>query len=245
MLIGSAASILLTDLLGLTRFLANTQDALTNPADATIVALLNHEYTELQTFLAKELLYDWRENTLEGTGDGSIALVDGTNSYAFPTGMLTIERMEITYTGDTNSLVEVKILKQQAVRGGLQNTSDDASIMGSKTNPISWIKDGYFKIDPIPDESVSGGLKIYCTLSVTALAIGGAGDALTPVFASAFHKILSIGAAAEWLKSKDKHTKAGILEAEKNELKKLLVDFYANREKASRRRITSKSRNLT
>ena len=103
MQIGSASSVLPSDLLGLTRFLTNTKDNVTAFSDAEIVAFLNSQYSELQTFILTEVMNDWKENTVQGNGVGSIDLVAGTKSYAFPSEMLTLDRVEISYNGEDNS----------------------------------------------------------------------------------------------------------------------------------------------
>ena len=244
--IGSASSILLTTLLGYTRFKANSQDNVNNPADATIVALLNLEMGKLQTRLIGELLFDWQDNTLEGTGNGLKNLTDATQSYAWPTGMLAIDRIEVNYTGMDNGWVVARVVKQQSIDGALANTANDNVIEGSYNNPVVWVKNGYFYLDPIPYQTITNGMKIYCVTGLTDLAIAGTGDALTPRFPSQFHHILSIGAAEQWLKSQDKYSKAQGLEQEKElEIQKML-NFYVKRENTGTQsgQISTKARSM-
>lgn len=225
MLPGSASSIVPSDLLGLTRFLTGTLDNVSAFSDANIIALMNIEYRSMQTDLLSALNYDWKENTVDGSGSGSIALVADTNSYAFPTDMIQIDRIEISYSGDANSYVPAIIVPLQGMHDAVSNTQQNAPVIGTKHNPIVYIRNNVFYLDPIPDVAVSGGLKVWGQTLITDLAVGG----VAPVFAPSFHEILAYRTAPIWLDSKDKSAKSNTV-FQKGMLKfRNMVEFYSTR----------------
>lgn len=244
MQIGSASSVDLTTLLGLTRFHTNTLDNTSAFSDDNITALLNQDYRKTQSFLLSELMFDWKENTLEGTGNGLVNLTAGTNNTTFPTGLITIDRIEVNYTGDENGWVVAENKKLEGVDRAVSNTSNNSPIVGSYGRPIYWVRDGVIYLDPIPNQDVTNGMKIYCTLLITDLAVGGAGDALTPVFATAFHELLAMGAAIKWLKQKKFFDMARELEKDRAILRGEMVSFYTNRQADKQANISAKRRNM-
>jgi len=237
--LGAASSTTLITYLGLTRFFAGTRQNLNAFPDVDIIALLNQKYRELQTYLLSEILYDWKENTLEGTGAGLINLVAAANNHTFPTDLATIDRIEINYTGNTNAWVVATPLKQEAIDQPLSNIANNNTIIGSKNNPIYWVRNEVIYLDPVPDVSVVGGMKVYCTIKVSDLT--AATPTGTFVFPEAFHPIPCRDAAIEWLESKDKAKSDKLFQ--KNELKKQrMVSFYASRDQDTQVNINSKAK---
>lgn len=225
MLPGSASSITPSDLLGLTRFLAGTLDNVAAFSDTNILAILNIEYRTMQAELLAALNYDWGESTLDGTGSGSVSLTAADNSYAFPTDLIQIDRIELSYTGDTNSYVEATIMPIQGISGGLTNTSQNAAVIGSKGSPIVYVRNNIIYIDPIPDVTVSGGMKIWGKTLIADLTVGGT----APLFAAAFHEILSYRTAAVWCDGNELPKKGNQL-FQKGLLKfNNMVGFYSTR----------------
>lgn len=241
MLVGSASSVDVSTLLGFTRFLTNNLDNVAAFSDANIVALINLEYRETQSFLLSQIMYDWKENTVNGSSSGLINLVAGTEKYAFPTGLLTLDRVEINYTGGSNTWVIANPVKLEAIDTAISNTSGNVAFKYGYSDPHYWARDGYVYIDPIPNQSITGGLKVWCTTLITDLAIGGASG---PVFATQFHQLLAYGAAIKWLQQKEQFTKSRELERIKNQLRVEMVGFYSGRQADEQPRISSKSRNL-
>jgi len=240
MQLGADASVDITDLIGYTRFLTNTRDNTSAFAAADIKGLLNKKQGELQTFLLSNLMHDWKENTLQGAGSGLLNLVASTNTLTFPTGLLTLDRLELNYTGDTNGFVRADIIKHEAIDEALANTENDSAIVGSKSAPIAYVRDGKIYLDPIPDESITGGAKVWCTTLVTDLSA----TADEPVFVKPFHDILALEAAIEWLESRDKYNKAATLKERAQKRKFELLEFYANREQEDQPTIIPKVRNF-
>lgn len=229
MVVGAAASTDVSTLYGLSRFLTDTLENTSAFSDANILALLNLEYRETQTYLLSQIMYDWKENTTNGTGSGLINLVATTNNYAFPTDLLTLDRAEINYTGDTNAWKKITTVKLGSIDEGISNISNEAPIKGTKEHPIAWARDGRLYVDPVPDVPVTGGLKVFCTTLVTDLATG-TDAAATPVFVKSFHHILAYGAGIRWLETKEQFNKAAGLEKKKTGLLLQMVDFYSKRD---------------
>jgi len=241
MLPGSASSVDVTTLLGFTRFLTNTLDNVNAFSDANIIALLNLEYREEQSFLLSQIMYDWKENTLNGTGSGLINLVSGTNKYAFPTGLLTLDRVEINYTGGSNTWSEANPVKLEAFDTAVSNTDGNSPVRFSTSSPRYWARDGYIYFDPVPNQSVTGGLKVWCTTLITDLAIGGA----APVLATPYHALLCYEPAIRWLEQKDFFSKANQLKIKKNEIRSEMIGFYSGRQADERPRMAVRHRNLS
>jgi len=168
MFIGASSSTTPSTLLGLTRFLTDSQENVNAFSDTDILAIINNKYRDVQTTILSNIMNEWRENTEDATGSGAINLVSGTNSYAFATDIMTVDRAEINYTGDSNNYVKLDIVKLNSIDdNAISNTSDNRAIKGSKSQPIAWIRDGNIYIDPIPTTAVTNGLLLWTTTLVT------------------------------------------------------------------------------
>ena len=244
MVIGAASSTVPSTLLGLTRFLTDSQENVNAFSDTDILALINNKYRDVQTTILSNILNEWRENTEDGTGSGAINLVAGTNSYALATDIMTVDRAEINYTGDTNQYVEVDIVKLNSVDDyAVSNTTNNTAIKGTKNAPIAWIRDGSIYIDPIPDAAVTNGLLLWTTTLVTDLVVG-TGATSTPVFNAAFHEVLAYQAATEWLNAKDQPEKASITFQKAELIKQKMLQFYSTRTADEVAQIKPKRRNM-
>jgi len=229
MVIGAASSTVPSTLLGLTRFLTDSQENVSAFSDTDILAIINNKYRDVQTTILSNIMNEWRENTEDATGSGAINLVAGTNNYAFATDIMTVDRAEINYTGDTNDYVKIDIVKLNSVDDrAISNTTDNRAIKGTKANPIAWIRDGALYLDPIPDTSVSNGLLIWSTTLITDLVVGTTSTS-TPVFNAAFHELLAYLAATEWLNAKDQSEKANITFQKAELIKQKMLLFYSTR----------------
>ena len=225
MLPGSSSSTTPSDLLGLTRFLTGTLDNTAAFSDTNILAIVNVKYRAFQAELLAALNYDWGESTLDGSGGGSIALVASDNSYSFPTDMIQVDRIEINFTGVSNDYHEAEIVPLQGMQGGVNNITNNAAIMGSKTRPVVYIRNGVFYVDPVPDTAVTGGLKVYGKTLISDLTVGGT----APVFAAPFHEILAYDASQVWCAANEMATKANRLLQERDMIFRKAVGFYSTR----------------
>jgi len=227
-----------TTLLGHTRYLAGTTNNVNAFTDAQIIGFLNVAQKNLQAFILSALKFGFEENATPGTGDGSVTLVAGTNAYSFPTGMLTVDRIDISYTGDTNSYVKVNPCPKEVINTGLENTSNYAALRGSKENPIYWAYNEKIYIDPVPDQGVANGLKIWFTTVVTDLAI--ATPSPSPVFVSFVHPAICHEAAMAYKSSKGLSDESRELERKKGLIEQRIIDFYSNRDQTTKQNIEIK-----
>jgi hypothetical protein len=88
--------------------------------------------------------------------------------------------------------------------------------------------------------TMASGLGVYISRDVTEFAVT-AGTANTPGFATPFHKILSYGAAIDFIQD---NTERQILIAQKDRLERALVQFYAKRGVETETRIKPRSRKM-
>jgi len=243
MVVGSASSVDVSTLLGLTRFLTDTLENVAAFSDANILAFINISQREEQAFILSEVMYDWKENTVEGTGVGLINTVAGTNSHAFPTGLITIDRVEVNYTGNTNGFVVASPRKLEAVDGAVANTSNNSAIEGSTSNPIYWVRDGNIYLDPVPPSSVTGGMKVHASIVTTDLIVG-TGATSTPAMATPYHQVLAYQAALRYLSAKEQMNKATTVKNQLNELRGAMIKFYSRRQSDDKPRLVTKVRNM-
>lgn len=227
MTLGSSGNIVPSTLRGLSRFLTNTTDNTSAFSDTNIDALLNLKYRALQTELLAALNFDWKENTLDGSGNGSVTLTADDGTYSFPTDMIQIDRMEIDYAGNGDTFRPVTIVPLQAYgRAAVSNMSTgQREVRGTTENPVAYIRNKVIHIDPLPTNTVSGGIRIWGQTLITDLS--GASD--EPVFEEAFHEILAYDAAQTWAASKDSVGKANRLLQERDMKFRKMVEFYSNR----------------
>lgn len=240
MTLGAASSITPATLRGLCRFLTNTLDNVSAFSDTNIDALLNLEQRLLQTEILQALNFDWKENTVDGSGSGSIALVDGDSTITFPTDMLQVDRVEVSYTGLTNSWVPATIVPLQAYSKGVLNNSEGAAIQGSHDKPIIHIRNKVFNLDPIPYQDVSGGLRVWGQTLITDLSDAGH----EPVWEDAFHEIIAYGASNRWCAAKDMGGKADRLLTERAIKLQNMTEFYSMRVATEQPRLIPRHRSM-
>lgn len=240
MVLGNASSVDLSTLLGKTRFLAGTLKNIDAFSDAQITALLNQAQQNFQALILKEIKFGFEENGNAGTGTGSIDLVSGTNNYAFPTDMLTVERVDINYTGDQNGYFPATNLKKENIHVGLENTEDNSALVATTGNPIYWIFNKKFYIDPIPDQNSTDGLKIWFISTVSDLSTSSS----EPVFVEFAHEILCFEAAMYYKMTKKMDKDFSNLLTLKKGLEAQAISFYANRDQTTKTKIAVKQKSF-
>ena len=165
------------------RFLTNTNTT-TYPA-SDLYPIINTYYH----FFVNEILEamdGWDFQAEIATTD----LVANQQEYTFPSDILKIKRVEISYDG-TNWYVAQSM--DINMRGTATNTSLIASDFNKNEPYYDAMEDSLF-LYPIPDVAVTAGLKIWYENEATELS--GATD--QPVFAEAYHKGLAYGAAKDY-----------------------------------------------
>lgn len=239
MIPGAASSISPADMLGFTRFLTNTLDNVAAFPDAHIIALINIKQRALQAEILTALNYDWKESTLDATGGGSVALVADDATYAFPTDLIQLDRIEISYTGEPNSYSIATIAPLQGIDRPVMNTNN-TTILGSRSNPVVYIRNKVITIDPVPDMAVTGGLKIWGTTLIADLTVGGT----APVFDQTMHEVLCYDAAETWCATNEQMNKANRL-AQQREMKFLkALAAYSTRNATKQPKLAARHRSM-
>lgn len=192
------------------RFLTNTNTTTFSAAD--LYASVNTYYH----FFVNEIL-----EAMDGWDfKGEIAtanLVSAHQEYVFPTDILKIKRVEITYDG-TNWY------NASPFDINMRSTATDTTSVASdfeKSSPYFDAYDNSMFLYPIPDANVTNGLKIWYEKEATELS--SATD--EPVIAEAYHKGLSYGAAKDYFQKYGK-TEANVMEAELQKYISRMKVFY-------------------
>lgn len=192
---------------------------------------INRWYFKVQSTII-DSMDNWTFN-----GEWSCAnLVKDQEEYLFPSDILTIKRVEARYTDGDNTWVKVNPVELQAIRGAL---SDKSSVY-SKISPVYAKPDEKsLIIRPIPDIDVTEGLRIWFTKEINELSA----DTDEPLFAENFHRILSLGAALDYIIANQVLEKRDLVKLELNELIDGLRRFYSKRDRDIKSRIIPRIQN--
>jgi len=164
--------------------------------------------------------------------------VEDQEEYLFPSDILKINRVEIRYDSGSNDYVVATPRDERTETRALANDDD----IHSETNPIYYKPDERSLVfDPIPDESITDGIKIWYTKEVTELS----SNSDEPVIVEPFHRILSIGAALDYAEANQMTEKMIALRRRlygteahpENGLLFQLEKFYATKEREDSARI--------
>jgi len=192
------------------RFLTNTNTTTYSAADlyASVNTYLHYFVNEIL-----EAMDGW-----DFKGEiGTASLVANQQEYTFPTDILKIKRVEITYDGTNWYTAQPMDINMRA------NATDTTSIANdfNKTNPYYDAYDNSMFLYPIPDAAVTNGLKIWYEKEADELS--AATD--EPTFAEAYHKGLSYGAAKDYFQ-KYGNAKASAMDVELQTLISRMKVFY-------------------
>lgn len=166
-----------------TRFITDTDTA--TYTDLDLDASLNTYYDLFCTEIL-DSMDEWDFQAEIATAD----LVSGQQEYVFPTDILKIKRVEVTFDGTTWRKAEPMDINE------IGNPTDTASISRnfSVSEPYFDLMDTSLMLYPIPSANVTAGLKIWYEKLVTQLS------AVTdePGIARPFHKGICYGAAKDY-----------------------------------------------
>jgi hypothetical protein len=168
---------------GETRYLTNTNT--TTYTNADLDASINN-YLDLFTTEILDSMDEWDYQGEIATTD----LVASQQEYVFPTDILKIKRIEISYDGTKWYLANPMDINE---RGEATDTTSIANDF-STSDPFYDLMDNSLMLYPIPTSSVVGGLKIWYEKLQTHLST----DTDSPNFARPFHKGLCYGAAKDY-----------------------------------------------
>ena len=161
----------------------------------------------------------------------NIDLVKDQEQYTFPSGLLTIEAIEVNYTG--NQWEKARIFPISDYPKALSEESNFV-----QSHPAIFIlDDDTFLLKPAPEKNVSSGLKIWYTKKAVALS----SDSDTPPFNSNFHRILSLGASLDYAVAMEMRTKITYFNEMLAVLFEKLRKFYVKRQRTSKARIVPRN----
>lgn len=189
----------------------------TTYTDANLDASINAYYDLFVTEIL-ESMDDWDFGADYATTD----LVASQQEYSFPSDILKIKSVEVTYDGST----WYKAAFMDVNEKGSPNDSTSITDEFTQSEPFVDIMDNSLMLYPIPTSAVTAGLKIYYEKLPTALSA----DASTPTFARPFHIGLAYGGAKDWL---EQHIDAAgnvarlnVANANLNKTLQSMKDFY-------------------
>lgn len=168
--------------------------------DATALAeftrLINVNYHKVVTMILASMdEIDFDDPNLANTGFiKTYNLVAGTQTVTLPLSdkILKIKRAEITYDGTKWYRLNPMDLNEYG------DTSDSATIANnfSKSTPYYDIHGQYVYLYPIPDASVSGGLKLWVIREVDEFATSDTTQ--EPGIDEPFHEMIAVGASLDY-----------------------------------------------
>lgn len=159
----------------ISRFLTNTNSV--TVSDANFIRLISERHKQMLIELSK---------LKEGYGDttASANLVNGTQTVALPTDCLRLKRAEIQYaTSGTWYPVRIFDINEKS------SANDTSTVAGefSKTDPWGDIQGNNISLYPIPDASVTNGLKFW----YTAVPADFSATSETPSAPTEYHRYLA------------------------------------------------------
>jgi len=166
-----------------TRFITDTDTATFTNAD--LDASLNMYYDLFCTEII-DSMDEWDFNGDTATSD----LVANQQEYVFPTTILKIKRIEVSYDGSTWQLASPMDVNE------VGHATDTTSISTnfSTNQPYYDLMDTSFMLYPIPTANSTGGVKIWFEKLETQLSA----DTDEPTIVRPFHKGLCYGAAKDY-----------------------------------------------
>jgi len=234
MQLGTDSSTTSTDLIGLTRFLTNTQDNTSAFSATDIKAQLNQSQQDIQVFVINSTMTHWKgESAVKET-----KLFNGQDEYKFPTDILTIDRIEISYDGNYYYPAVYKSIEE--FPDAFYNRGAGEYVIGSTDTPVYYVYDYSIWIDPIPDQDVTGGIKLWFSTNMTDLS----SSTDTPVFNRTYHEILAYIAASKWCGAKEEWKKKKSLDRDLKSIKRQMKESYTKKILDKRPRITRRQRSF-
>lgn len=184
----------------------------------------------------KSLIHQAIEASGEWRVSGDIAyadLVANQAEYPLPLELITLERVEVNTTGNTNDYSQIRLVDEREIGDAITNTGNLSA------GYLAYLHDKSIFFDDAPDTAVTNGLRIWFTLEPTDLS----GDGDVPVLDAGFHDALVYGACLDFaLENKfddDIKRYSQLLEQKRQQM----IDHYANRTNIRRTRITTRTEN--
>jgi hypothetical protein len=198
-----------------TRFLTNTNT--TTYTNADLDASLNRYYH----LIVNEILQsmdDWDFQADYATTN----LVASQQEYTVPTDLIKLKRVEVSYDGSNWYPCSPMDLNQRS--GASDSTTINSDF--STSSPAFDLMDNSLFLYPIPTANSTGGLKMWYEKEADELS----GDTDEPNFQKAYHKLLSFGAAKDWLTKyitkEGNSDKRNIISGDYKDLLESMKEFY-------------------
>jgi len=156
-------------------------------------------------------------------------LVASQQDYKLPTDVTNVKRLEITFDGTTWNRVTPFDINEDSNGTSTTNINDDFS----SENPYYDLMAGSLLLYPIPDTSVTGGLKIWIDRNVTEFTSGDvSAGTKEPGFDKQFHNLIALKASIDWLIAKtDNFATSDRLEREALDMEIMLIEQYGRKQK--------------
>ena len=193
----------------------------------TRTTVVNYSDADLKKNINTYLHYFVNEiiESMDGWGftetTNSQDLVASQQAYTFPTGILKIKRVEVSYDGTNwHEAIPFDI--------NMVGSPNDTTTIGqnfSQSKPFYDAAGNSLNLYPIPDAAVTNGLKVWYEKEATELSA----TSDEPTFAEAYHKALAYGAAKDYFQKRKKFTEAGTMGTEMNNLLGRMKVFYNRR----------------
>lgn len=124
-------------------------------------------------------------------------LTANLQEYPFPTDILKVKRIEVDYN-DNDKFSPVTIEDINIYPNRTLATTASINDYFSSSDPKAFLLDNSIFLAPVPESAVTSGMKIWYEKNVTQFTATAAMNAQEPPIARPFHKILSLGAAADY-----------------------------------------------
>ena len=190
---------------------------------ADITRNINRHYDSVVAkILESDGRWQWDDTNATDLPIGTTNLVTNQQDYGIDTTFLRITRVELIKQDGTATLLQP--LDQVDVY-------DQALTEYFKTpgTPMYYDKlaNSLF-LYPAPSYNYTGGLRVYFQRNVSYFTASD--TTKVPGFASPFHRLLSLGAAYDFMLPKN-YPQLGVVKNEINEMSQALQDFYSKRDK--------------
>ena len=200
----------------------------TEYSDANINISINNCY---HSFITKAII---NNGQWEVSGDVATAnIVADQKEYVLPTDLIALKRIEINFTGGTNTWSVANIIDMRNKPGAISNdTADGAS-------PKIRIFDDSLFLEDNPASNSTNGLKVFYSKEITELS----SDSDEPTLPEYLHDGLIYSACLDYAIETEQNKRINNFKALLTEKESELEEYYANRLPAVRPRIKIKDEN--
>ena len=188
----------------------------TSTSDADKLLWCNIYYDRVVGFVLQKMK-GWDFSGQIATAD----LVADQKNYAFPTDLMTIERVEFMIDGSNYEHAE------NVDERSISKNIDHWETYATASKPFYYFRNNNFWVLPTPDKNVTNGIKIFYTKLVTQFS----NDSDEPTFNRMYHIVIAYGTAYELAKNAGMKERANELKNDFNEWLKEMIDYYNTRNK--------------